>query len=52
MMDSGYGGQEELASGAGLQGENRIVLLPAEDGRGGLLPRKDVRRKIVWERLK
>ena len=35
-----------------LQGENRIVLLPAEDGKGGLLPRKDVKRKLVWERLK
>ena len=35
-----------------LQGENRILLLPAEDGKGGLLPRKDVTRKLVWERMK
>src|SRR5437879_2211524 len=34
------------------EGENRIVLLPAEDGKGGRLSRKDVTRKLVWARAK
>jgi hypothetical protein len=35
-----------------FQGDDRIVLLPAEDGKGGLLPRRAVSYKLIWDRIK
>jgi hypothetical protein len=35
-----------------FQGENRLYLIPMEDGKGGVLPRKDGTYKLLWERLK
>jgi hypothetical protein len=34
-----------------FQGD-RVILMPVEDGKGGVLPREKVRYKITWERLK
>lgn len=34
-----------------LQGENRIVLIPTEDGKGGSINRKDATYKLIWERI-
>jgi hypothetical protein len=31
---------------------DRVVLMPVEDGRGGVLSRKDADYKLIWERLK
>ena len=35
-----------------FQGSDRIVLIPVEDGKGGVIARKDVTYKLSWERLK
>ena len=35
-----------------FQSEDRILLLPAEDGKGGLLPRQGLTYKLLWERIK
>jgi len=35
-----------------FQGENRLALVPIEDGKGGVLPRKDATFKLLWERIK
>jgi hypothetical protein len=35
-----------------FQGENRLALVPIEDGKGGILARKDTTYKLLWERLK
>jgi hypothetical protein len=35
-----------------FQGDNRLYLIPIEDGKGGVLPRKDATFKLLWERLK
>jgi hypothetical protein len=35
-----------------FQGDDRLRLSPAEDGKGGLLPRKDTKYKLLWERIK
>ena len=34
-----------------FQGDDRILLLPAEDGKGGLLPRRGLTYKLIWERM-
>ena len=34
-----------------LQGKNRIVLIPTEDGRGGRIARKDATYKLTFERI-
>ena len=34
-----------------LQGSDRIVLMPVEDGKGGMIPRKDATYKLTWERI-
>jgi len=35
-----------------FQGENRLYLIPIEDGKGGVLAHKDATYKLLWERLK
>jgi hypothetical protein len=35
-----------------FQGENRLALVPIEDGKGGVLPRRDATFKLLWERIK
>jgi len=35
-----------------FQGDNRLFLIPIEDGKGGVLARKDATYKLFWERLK
>lgn len=35
-----------------FQGDNRLYLIPIEDGLGGVLARKDASFKLLWERLK
>jgi Lipocalin-like domain len=35
-----------------FQGSNRLLLTPIEDGKGGVLARKDATYKLLWERLK
>jgi hypothetical protein len=35
-----------------FQGEDRMVLMPLEDGNGGTVARKDATYKLVWERVK
>jgi hypothetical protein len=35
-----------------LQGEDRLLLIPMEDGKGGVLDRKDATYKLLWERIK
>jgi hypothetical protein len=35
-----------------FQGDNRLLLIPIEDGKGGALARKDATYKLLWERLK
>ncbi len=34
-----------------FQGDNRLYLIPMEDGKGGVLARKDATYKFLWERL-
>lgn len=34
-----------------LQGNNRLVLIPVEDGKGGRIARKDATYKLTWERI-
>ncbi len=33
-----------------FQGDNRLLLIPIEDGKGGVLARKDATYKLLWER--
>ena len=33
-------------------GDNRLYLIPMEDGKGGVLARKDASYKLLWERIK
>jgi hypothetical protein len=33
-------------------GDNRLLLIPIEDDKGGVLARKDATYKLLWERLK
>lgn len=35
-----------------FQGDDRLLLIPMEDGKGGVLQRKDATYKLLWERLK
>lgn len=35
-----------------FQGPDRLLLTPIEDGKGGVLARKDATYKLLWERLK
>ncbi len=35
-----------------FQGDNRIVLIPTEDGKGGSINRKDATYKLTWERIR
>jgi len=35
-----------------FQGDDHLLLRVAEDGKGGLLPRKDTTNKLLWERIK
>ena len=35
-----------------FQGEDRLLLIPIEDGKGGVLARKDAAYKLLWERIK
>jgi hypothetical protein len=35
-----------------FQGDDRLLLIPAEDGKGGVIARKDVTYKLLWERLR
>ena len=35
-----------------LQGNDRLVLIPREDGKGGILDRKNTTYKLLWERIK
>ncbi len=35
-----------------FQGDDRLLLIPIEDGKGGVLARKDATYKLLWERLK
>jgi len=32
-----------------FQGDNRLLLIPVEDGKGGVLARKDATYKLLWE---
>ena len=34
-----------------FQGDNRLLLIPIEDGKGGVLARKDATYKLLWERI-
>lgn len=33
-------------------GDDRLLLIPIEDGKGGVLERKDAAYKLLWERIK
>jgi hypothetical protein len=35
-----------------FQGNDRVVLIATEDGKGGMLARKDATYKLTWERIK
>jgi hypothetical protein len=35
-----------------FQGDNRLYLIPTEDGKGGVIARKDAAFKLLWERIK
>jgi hypothetical protein len=35
-----------------FQGDDRLYLIPVEDGKGGVLARKDATYKLLWERVK
>ena len=35
-----------------FRGDDRIVLIPVEDGKGGVIARKDATFKLTWERIK
>ena len=35
-----------------FQGSDRLVLIPAEDGKGGVIDRKTATYKLIWERIK
>jgi len=35
-----------------FRGEDRFLLIPIEDGKGGVLARKDATYKLLWERIK
>lgn len=35
-----------------FQGNDRLLLTPSEDGKGGTIDRKTATYKLVWERIK
>jgi hypothetical protein len=35
-----------------LQGNDRLILTPTEDGKGGTIDRKNATYKLIWERIK
>lgn len=35
-----------------FRGNDRLVLIPVEDGKGGVVARKDATYKLSWERIK
>jgi hypothetical protein len=35
-----------------FQGDDRVVLIPRENGNGGVIARKDATYKLTWERIK
>jgi hypothetical protein len=35
-----------------FRGDDRLLLVPIEDGKGGVLSRKDAKYKLLWERIK
>jgi hypothetical protein len=35
-----------------FRGDDRFLLIPIEDGKGGVLARKDATYKLLWERIK
>lgn len=35
-----------------FQGDDHLLLIPVEDGKGGVLARKDAAYKLLWERVK
>jgi len=35
-----------------FQGNDRLILTPAEDGKGGTIDRKNATYKLIWERIK
>lgn len=35
-----------------FQGDNRVVLIPTEDGKGGVISRNDATYKLIWERIR
>ena len=35
-----------------FQGNDRLVLIPVEDGKGGVIARSDAHYKLFWERIK
>jgi hypothetical protein len=35
-----------------FQGNDRLLLIPREDGKGGVIDRKDATFKLLWERIK
>ena len=34
-----------------FQGDDRLILIPREDGKGGVIDRKDATYKLLWERI-
>ena len=35
-----------------FQGNDRLLLIPREDGKGGVIDRKNATYKLLWERIK
>jgi len=35
-----------------FQGDDRLLLIPREDGKGGVIDRKNATYKLLWERVK
>ncbi len=35
-----------------FQGDDRLLLIPVEDGKGGVIARKDATFRLLWERIK
>jgi len=35
-----------------FQGENRMVLVPCEDGKGGSVARQNATYRLYWERMR
>jgi len=35
-----------------FQGNDRVVLIPTEDGKGGTIAQKEATHKLTWEHIK